>query len=256
MAQFSSLSQFGELIKALAIKMIILRYKNSIFGFMWSLMNPLIYLIIFSFIFSYAFPNIDRYPLYALTGLVLWMFFSSSTIQVIESLINNAGVLKSINVPSIAFPLAAQVASLINLALSLIPFTLLMLSFGLKISWETILFIPIIILFTSFTFGISLILTSLNVYFRDVQFAWASFMPAIFYASPIAYTASFIPENYLWVLKLNPLYHFIEATRSALYYNTTPTTFTFSIILFSGIFPLIVGLYIFNKLERGFVSQY
>ena len=256
MTQFNNSSKFLGLIVALATKTIKLRYKNSIFGYLWSMMNPLIYLMIFTFVFGNVFSEIDRYPLYALTGLVFWMYFSSTTIQVIESIINNSGVLKSINVPTIAFPLAAQLASLISLLLSLIPFFILMLLFGLKLGWESLLFFPVVILFSCFTFGISLILTSFNVYFRDVQMAWSSFMPAIFYSTPIAYTSSLIPEKFLWIIKLNPLYHYIGALREILYYNQIPSLTDFLLIGGVGIITLLVGILIFMRLERGFVSQY
>lgn len=256
MTKFDSTYKFLGLVNTLALKTIKLRYKNSIFGFLWSMMNPIIYLTIFSVVFSKAFPNIDRYPLFALTGLVFWIFFSTSTIQIIESIINNSGVLKSINVPVIAFPIAAQQASLINLGLTLIPFTALMFIFGLKIGPETILFIPILLLFTAFTLGISLILSSLNVYFRDMQLAWTSFMPAIFYSSPIAYTSDLIPEKLIWIIKLNPLYHFIGALRDVLYYNRIPSLTSVLLITLLGIVPLLIGFYIFNKLKKGFVSQF
>lgn len=212
--------------------------------------------MIFTFVFGQVFSEIDRYPLYALTGLVFWIYFSTTTIQVIESIINSSGVLKSINVPTIAFPLAAQLASLISLLLSLIPFFILMLMFGLKLGWESLFFFPVVILFSCFTFGVSIILTSFNVYFRDVQMAWSSFMPAIFYSTPIAYTSSLIPEKFLWVIKLNPLYHYIGALREILYYNQIPSLGTFLLIGGIGIVTLLVGILIFTRLERGFVSQY
>lgn len=245
-----------ELILALGIKTLKLRYKNSILGFVWSLLNPIIYLVIFTFVFGNVFSDIDRYPLYALTGLLFWIYFSTTTIQVIESIINNRGVLKSINVPTIAFPLSAQLASLISLFLTLIPFLVMMFMFGLKLGPESLLFFPILIFYSCFLFGLSLVLTSLNVYFRDIQMAWSSFMPAIFYITPIAYTARLVPENFLWVLKMNPIYHFIEALRAIFYYNTLPTAENWLWMAVFGFFPLLFGYYIFKKLERGFVSQY
>ncbi|MBL0339987.1 MAG: ABC transporter permease [Bacteroidetes bacterium] len=256
MTQFANPSKFLGLIVTLGMKTIKLRYKNSIFGFLWSMMNPMIYLVIFTFVFGQVFSEIDRYPLYALTGLIFWIYFSTTTIQVIESIIHSSGVLKSINVPTLAFPLSAQFASLVSLFLSMIPFIGLMLLFGLKLGWETLLFFPILILYTCFTFGVSLILTSFNVYFRDMQLAWSSFMPAIFYATPIAYTSSLIPEKFLWVIKLNPLYHFIGALREILYFNQAPSLTAFLLLTAIGVTTLFAGLFIFNKLERGFVSQY
>ncbi|HMT27865.1 MAG TPA: ABC transporter permease [Bacteroidia bacterium] len=256
MTQFANPSKFLGLIVTLGMKTIKLRYKNSIFGFLWSMMNPMIYLVIFTFVFGQVFSEIDRYPLYALTGLIFWIYFSTTTIQVIESIIHSSGVLKSINVPTLAFPLSAQFASLVSLFLSMVPFIGLMLLFGLKLGWETLLFFPILILYTCFTFGVSLILTSFNVYFRDMQLAWSSFMPAIFYATPIAYTSSLIPEKFLWVIKLNPLYHFIGALREILYFNHAPSLTAFLLLTAIGVTTLLAGLFIFNKLERGFVSQY
>jgi len=200
--------------------------------------------------------EIDRYPLYALTGLICWLFFSTTTIQVIESIINSAGVLKSINIPTIAFPLSAQLASLISLFLSMIPFMIMMLFFGMKLGWESLLFFPILLLFTCFTFGVSLILASFNVYFRDMQLAWSSFMPAIFYATPIAYTSNLIPQKFLWLIQLNPLYHFVGAFREVFYFNNVPSLQLFVLLLALGIVPLMLGLFIFNRLEKGFVSQY
>ncbi len=256
MTKFSDPSKFTDLVVALGMKTIKLRYKNSLLGFLWSMMNPLIYLIIFTFVFGNVFTEIDRYPLYALTGLICWIFFSTTSIQVIESIISSAGVLKSINIPTIAFPLSAQLASIISLFLSMIPFMIMMLFFGLKIGWETLLFFPILLLFACFTFGISLILSSFNVYFRDMQLAWSSFMPAIFYATPIAYTSSLIPAKYLWLIKLNPLYHFVGAFREIFYFNQVPSPGLFALLLLLGVIPLFAGLFIFNKLEKGFVSQY
>jgi ABC-type polysaccharide/polyol phosphate export permease len=81
-------------------------------------------------------------------------------------------------------------------------------------------------------------------------------MPAIFYATPIAYTSSLIPESFLWILKMNPLYHFIGAVRDILYYNTVPSATSFLLLFALGIIPLAAGLWIFRRLERGFVSQY
>lgn len=256
MTPFASPKKFIGLVNALAIKTIKLRYKNSILGFVWSLMNPLIYLVIFTVVFTHAFPQIEKYPLYALTGLVFWMFFSSSTIQVIESVINNSGIQKSINIPNIAFPLAAQLASIINLGLSLIPFTILMFVFGLQLSGITFFAIPVLLFYTAFTFGISLVLCSLNVYFRDMQLAWGSFLPAIFYASPIAYTANLIPEKFIWVVKLNPIFHFITAFRDVLYHNQLPTGNQVLLIMALGTLSLLIGLLCFNRLKKGFVSQF
>jgi len=250
------IGSFTHLIWVLAYKTLKLKYKNSVLGFFWSMLNPLMYLLIFTFVFSKVFGDIDRYPLYALTGIVFWSFFSTSTIQITESLIDNSGVLKSINVPPIAFPLSAQLASIISLGFTLVPFTILMLLFGLEISWELIFFIPILLIFTGFTLGLSLIITSLNVYFRDMQLAWTSFLPAIFYSAPIAFTSELIPKEYLLLIKLNPLYYYINLLRDVVYHNRMPDGTNFLIGTVLAVVTFTIGFVIFKKLERGFVSQF
>jgi ABC-type polysaccharide/polyol phosphate export permease len=138
----------------------------------------------------------------------------------------------------------------------MIPFMILMIFFGMEIGWETLLFFPILMAFACFTFGLSLILTSFNVYFRDMQLAWNSFMPAIFYATPIAYNANLVPQDYLWIIKLNPLFHFVSAFRDIFYFNLAPSFRETAIMLLLATFSLTTGLLIFRKLEKGFVSQY
>jgi len=241
-----------ELVTAVAIKNVSLRYKNSVFGFLWSLLTPLIYLLIFSFIFSHAFPDIENYPLFVLTGIIFWSFFSGSTIQIMNSVVESAGVLKSLNVPVIIFPLSALIAALINLGFSLCVFVLIMFFFGFQVSPATLVIFPAILLFSVFTFGLSLILCSFNVYFRDVGILWNTLTPALFYFTPVAYSYQLIPEQYQWIARLNPLFHYIGLVREILYYNRLPSLKLIIITTTMSLVLLGAGLFLFNKLRRGF----
>lgn len=138
----------------------------------------------------------------------------------------------------------------------LIPFSIMMALFGLRLGWEILLFVPLVFLFSCFTFGVSLILTAFNVYFRDVQIAWSSFLPAVFYATPIAYTPDIIPEKFRIVTELNPIHHFISVLRDLVYYNQIPHATDFLIVSGIAAFFLWFGLFIFNKLKGGFISQF
>lgn len=241
-----------ELVTAVALKNVSIRYKNSVFGFLWSLITPLVYLMIFTFIFNHAFPDIDNYPLFVLTGIVFWSFFSGASIQIMNSVVESAGVLKSLNIPVIIFPFSALLAALINLLFSLVVFFVLMLFFNFKPSFVTFAIIPAIVIFSLFTFGFSLILCAFNVYFRDVGILWNTLMPAIFYFTPIAYSYKLIPEKIQWIIKLNPLFHFMELNREILYYNRFPTVKLLLITSVSALVFMMGGLFLFNKLKRGF----
>ncbi|NEQ48867.1 MAG: ABC transporter permease [Leptolyngbya sp. SIO3F4] len=244
------------LITTIAIKSLKVRYKNSILGFMWSFLTPLLYLAIFTFVFSQVFPDIDNYPLYALTGLIFWTFFSSTTAQLTNSIVESSGVLKSINIPPIAYPAGTLIAQFINLMLTLLPFTVLMYAFGFRPQWSTLVLIPAMLFFAVFTYGLGLIIAAFNVYFRDVGFIWQVLTPALFYSTPIAFSSKWIPEQYLWILKFNPLFHFIELFRAILYYGTWGTALNWGVVAGISLAFLGLGYLFFKKLEPGFISNY
>jgi len=244
------------ILSTITVKNIKLKYKNSALGFFWSLLTPIVYLVIFTFIFSNAFPNIENYPLFAITALVFWTYFSNSSTQIVNSIISSSGILKSVSVPSITFPLTALLAETFNLLLSFIPFGILMYFFGFSAGIELLFIIPAILLFMLFTFGFSLILCALNVFYRDVGILWGTLMPALFYFTPIAYSYELIPVSYQWIVKFNPLFHYVELFRAILYYNEIPSNqLLLTTVLLSFSF-FAIGIFIYKRLERGFISNF
>jgi ABC-type polysaccharide/polyol phosphate export permease len=243
-----------SIVRNLVIKQLKLKYKQSALGFLWSLLTPLAFLLIINFVFSQAFLTIKNYPLYVLTGLIFWQFFSNATNQSIQSFIHNASIIKTINVKIELFPIAAVCAEVVALLFSFIPFLTLMYFFGLSFSWHFLLLIPALIIFSTFAYSLGIILGILNVFLRDVSILWNTLNPALFYLSPIAYNISIIPKNYLFFLKLNPLFHFFDVFRAILYQNSFPSTESWLIIL-----SLTIGLYFISKLvvyklEKGIIS--
>jgi ABC-2 type transport system permease protein len=224
-------------------------------GFMWSMLHPLAYLVIFIFVFSQVFVSIDRYPLYALIGLVFWTYFANSMTQIINSIINNASIIKTIALPNILFPMSAAFAEFVTMLLSLIPFFVLMLFFGLKITWVTLLIFPAIMLFGLFTFGLATFLATFNVFFRDVGILWNTLSPALFYFTPIAFLSTMIPDKYMVYVKLNPLYHYMELVRDILYYNQLPSLTTVMITVGLALVMFVLGIVVLNRYKKGFVSN-
>jgi ABC-2 type transport system permease protein len=249
------LQNLYTLVYTIGLKNIKVKYKNSVLGFMWSMLHPLAYLVIFVFVFSQAFGNIERYPLYALIGLVFWTYFNNSMNQIINSIIHNGSIIKTIALPNVLFPLSAAFAEFITLLLSLIPFVGLMLFFGLKLSAISLLLIPAILVFGVFTFGLGTFLATFNVFFRDVGILWNTLAPALFYFTPIAYLSNLIPEKYLVFVKLNPLYHFMVLFRDILFYNQLPAASTVLITCSLAALMFVLGLFVFNRYKKGFVSN-
>jgi len=245
---------YYEVVGAVAARNVKLRYKNSLLGFVWSLLNPLLYLAIFIVVFSNAF-NMENYPLFILSGLLFYTFFSATSVQVLGSVLESGGILKSLGVPPIVFPISFLISSLVNLLLSLIPFFILMLFFGFVPTFTSLLIIPGIILLALFTLGFSLILCSLHVFFRDIGMFYNSILPAIFYLTPIAYPIEKVPEKFQFFLKLNPLYHFVMYFRQVIYYDKIPDIQIIITTVALAAFTIALGIYVFNSLKKGFISN-
>lgn len=241
-------------IYALSKRNVILRYKNSIAGFFWGFLKPLIYLLIFIVIFSSQFKTVDNYILYATSGLVFWFFFSNVTSQSVQNIVSSGGLLKAIRLPAVFFPLSEMISEIFNFLLTLIVFGVVMYWFGLDYGIHLILLIPCIILFSFFTLGITLILSSVNVFLRDAGIIWNTIQPALFYMTPIAYPEGMVPEKFSFVVKYNPIYHFIGLGRSIIYAPSTLSLHEWIICSVLAFVSFVLGLFIFNTLKNQFVS--
>jgi ABC-type polysaccharide/polyol phosphate export permease len=232
-----------------------LKYKHSALGFLWSLLHPFFYLLIFLAIFSTAFPAIQNYPLYVLSGLVFWIYFSGGTNQLSIVFIKNAHLIKSLNVPKLIYPITELGSELVSFLLGLIPFLIIMYFMGLNITFNLLWIIPVIALFSVFVFSIGLILGSLNVFFRDVGILWNTINPALFYLSPIAYSFQIVPERFKFIVKYNPIYHFMELVRNVLYDGTAPSLHYVGRCLMITSVAVIIAFLVYRKTRNGFISN-
>lgn len=241
-------------IYALSRRNVILRYKNSIAGFLWGFLKPLLYLLIFIVIFSSQFASGEHYVLYATSGLIIWFFFANVTSQSVQNVISSAGLIRAINIPVILFPLSEMVSELFNLFLSLTVFLLVMYWFGIVYHAGLLLLLPAILLFSIFSMGITLALSSLNVFFRDVGILWNTIQPAIFYLTPIAYPESMIPARFSFVLAYNPIYYFIRLFRDILYLHKVPDMMLWGYCSLLAVMVFLIGYAIFNRLKNQFIT--
>lgn len=240
-------------IYALSKRNIILRYKNSLVGFFWGFLKPLLYLLIFIVIFK-ANSGLPNYILFVSSGLILWFFFSNVTGQTVGSIVGSAGLLKSLNIPSYFFPLSETLSELFNLMLTLSVFLVLMYWFGLVYTPRLLLILPCILLFAIFALGLNLLLASVNVFFRDIGIIWGTVQPALFFLTPIGYPEKNIPERYQLVVQCNPIYYFIKLGRT-IFYETTPPSldlWVHCIIIAFGMY--LLGQFVFNRLKNQFIS--
>ena len=232
-----------------------LKYKHTLLGFLWSLLHPFFYLLIFLAIFSTVFQSIPNYPLYVISGLVFWVYFSEGVNRLSQVFISNTHMIKSLGIPKITYAIAELGSELVSFLLGLIPFMILMGFMGLKLSFNLLYLIPVILLFSLFIFSVGVILGSLNVFFRDVGILWLTLNPAIFYLSPIAFSFKFVPERFKYLIIFNPLYHFLIIIRDVLYEGLPPSLHYFGICLIITAVTSILALVIYRKTRSSFISN-
>src|SRR3954447_9274183 len=246
--------KYRELIWALALKELKIRYKRSVLGFLWALLNPLLLMLVLTVVFSNLMgANIPHYAIFLLSVLLPWTFFAQSLAYAAESIVGNADLIKKVRIAKSVFPLAAVASNMINLFLSLIPLILIILVMGhpFHLTW---LFLPIPLLaLTLFTTGATFFFAAANVYYRDVAHILQVVLQVWFYVTPILYSIDFFPAQYRWIFKLNPLIFVMNGFRLSVYYGLLPTAQSILASFICAFLALFLGFAIFRRYQDQFV---
>jgi ABC-type polysaccharide/polyol phosphate export permease len=246
--------RYRELIWALALKDLKIRYKRSVLGFLWALLNPALLMLVLTIVFSslMRFP-IPHYAIFLLSVLLPWTFFSQSLSYAVESIVTNGDLIKKVAVPKLVFPTAALVSNIINLLLSLIPLAVLVPLLGHPFYW-TWVYLPVPLLaLTIFTLGMTFFFAVANVFYRDVAHILQIVLSAWFYLTPIIYPLDFMPAKYHWLFKLNPIIYVINGFRLAVYYGQLPKVQSIAASFICAFISLIIGFSIFRRHQDKFV---
>lgn len=235
---------------------IISRYKRSVLGIAWTMLNPLGTTLILAIVFSKVFGStIQGYAGYVLTGLIPWLFFSQSSSIAVTSLIWGGSLLKSIYIPRTTFAVSAIVTGLVNLLISIVPLFLVMILFGSPLTW-TVIFLPVPMLFLAmFSLGIGLLVSSFAIYFYDIVDLYSLLLTAWMYLSPVIYKEELLPPEVHWIVRVNPMYYLINLFRAPLYEAHIPTM---EEILVSGgiaLITLVVGWSLFSYRAEDFTYR-
>lgn len=247
---------YFELLRNLTIKEFKLRYRNSILGFLWSLLNPIAMMIILTTVFSTLLKfNIENYPVFLLPALLAWRFFSISTTMSLWSIIGNSSLVTKVYFPRWLLVLSSNLANLIGSLLEFAVLLPLLIILGMRLTL-LIFLLPIFLALEFFLIiGVSMPLAALNVYYRDIHQIWDITLQAGFFLTPIIYSISLIPKNYVFLYSLNPITRIIESIRKILSYNILPNTLDFIIPILGTLFLLIIGYFIFHRLEPRFAEE-
>lgn len=255
-AVFREIYAYREMYKNMVKRDLRTRYKASFFGFLWTFINPLLQLIVYSVVFSSIMRmNVPHYPMFLFVVLLPWIFFANTTQEAANLIVSNSNIVKKVYFPREILPLASATAGLVNLGLSFLIALVALLLFHLPLTWSLIALPLVMGLEFIFTLGISLVISAVNVYFRDVEHIWGILMMAWFYLTPIVYPLNMAPEKYLKYLFLNPMVTLTEAYRDILYYGVFPYFPGLGAFAMLSVLVLIFGYLIFKRLSKGFAEQ-
>ena len=239
--------KYRGLILQLVNRDIISRYKRSVLGIAWTMLNPFGTMLILALVFSRLFHSLESYPVYLLSGLIGWTFFSQTLFAALNQNVWGGAILHRIYIPRTTFTISALGTGLVNFLISLIPLAVIMLvlSFPFHLS---LLFLPVsILLFAMFTLGLSLLFSTLAIYFPDVVEMIQVALTAWMYLTPIIYPKEIVPEVISkWVFPLNPLYYFVELIRQPIYDGIIPSGNIVIIGTLIALFTLGTGWLIFS----------
>lgn len=240
--------RYRHLLWQLVRRDVLTRYKRSVLGVVWTMLNPLGMMIVLTLAFSQIFSATRAYSAYVLTGLVAWTFFAQTTTSAMGQLVWGSSLLKRIYLPRSIFATSAVGTGLVNIILSLVPLAIVMLASGVPIR-PAVLFLPVsILLLAMFGLGVALLLSTLAVYFPDVADMYQIALTAWMYFTPIIYPESILPEaTRSWILGLNPMYHLIVAFRMPLYDGLLPTLGQLAPAVGVAVVMLFVGWIVFAE---------
>ena len=250
------LYNYRELIKTSIKKDIGGKYKHSFFGLLWSFINPLLQIVVYAIIFPLIMRNnIPNYTVFMVCGLIPWNYFSVVINRASFTMIENGKKKKKVYFPREILPLSLVTSETINFLISTIIIIGFTLAYGMGLTPYILLYPVVLLVQYILLLGISLIVSSITVYFRDLQHFIGVLLQLFFYATPIVYAVETIPENFRWILKINPMTYIIEGFRDIFYNQQMPDMKSLGIILLIGIAICIVGYNIFNKLQRRFAEE-
>lgn len=231
LAHLAELIRYRELIVNLTIRELKARYKNSVLGFFWSLLNPLGMMLVFTIVFTVLMPNsqIRNFPVFLLCGLLPWNFFSAGVMTGTNSIVSNGNLVKKVYFPRTVLPIASVLANLVNFLLALIILFAMLFIFKIRLSPYVWLLPVVILIQTCFVAGMALVLSTLNVFYRDTLMIMDVVMLAWFFLTPVFYPIEVLPRSYqflgftLDVHRLayifNPMASLISTYRDLLYWG-------------------------------------
>jgi lipopolysaccharide transport system permease protein len=247
---------YRELLYFLMWRDIKVRYKQTMLGAAWAVIQPLVTMLIF----TYFFGKLARvptdgapYPIFVYAALLLWTFFSNGVTSGANSLIGNSNLITKVYFPRLIIPSAAVGAGLLDFGIAAALLVGMLVYYGFSVTWAYLMILPLIVVTTLFALGVGIWFSALNVRYRDVRYALPFLIQVWFFLTPIIYPSSLVPEEWRWILALNPLTGIVESFRASLFGRQLPwLTLAYSVGV--ALIMLVYSSYTFRRMERSFAE--
>lgn len=257
MSVFKELYQYRELLKTNVKKDIRGKYKASFLGVLWSFINPLLQVLVYAIVFPYIMKvQTENYLVFLICGIIPWTWFTSSIAGGAGCITNNSNLIKKVYFPREILPISVVTSGMINFLISCIIIAIFVIGGGLGLSWHLV-FLPLVVLVQYIiSLAFAFIVSAINVYIRDTEYAVAFILNLAFYATPVLYSYEmFNGSALIWLFRLNPMAHLINAYRDIFYVHQIPNITNLLLLLLMGIILLAVNYKIFKKLEKRFAEE-
>jgi len=252
-----SFTKYRELLSELTMREIKQRYKQSVLGYAWVILNPFFQMLVMAFVFSFIMriPNLGvPYPIFLYAGLLPWTLFANSLGSASNALVGNAGLITKIYFPREIFVISTIIAKIVDFLLALSIFVAFMFYYHLSVNWNILWVIPIFAIQQLFTYGISLFLAAANLFYRDIQYLLGLVILIWMYLTPVIYPTELFPDKYRWIFQLNPMAVIINAYRQVVLGGGMPNIQSLGIALILSLIILVGSYKFFKKLEGIFAD--
>lgn len=247
--------RYGGLLKNLVVKDLKVKYRNSFLGFLWSLLNPLMMIVVYSIALRYILRvQLDNFTLFLISGILPWNFFSAAMMASTEAVIGNANLIKKIDFPREILPLSTVLFYLVQLLLALLVFFPLMPLLGAKLTLALAAFPLVLLLHWTFAAGVALFLSAITVFYRDVKYLTEVGLLILFWMTPIVYDLSMVPEAARSIFRLNPLAAYITAYRDIFYRGHVPDLQMLIVGAVWAMGAVVIGSWVFSRRKSFFVE--
>lgn len=253
--QLQNFWNYRDLLKQLVSRDIKLKYRRSFLGYVWSVLNPLLIMVVMTVVFSTMFSrNIENFPVYLFTGQLMFNFMNQSTHQALTAINSNAALLKKVYIPKYIFVFSKITSGLVDFMFSCIALVIVMLVTGAKFSWYNLLFPFVALQLYVFSLGLGMFLAQANVFFRDIQYIYNAVTTAWLYLTPIFYPLTSVSEKLQWVIKhFNPMYFYIIQFRALIYEGCMPEWRLVLAGTGTAVIMLLIGTVCFERNQSKFI---